>query len=102
MLTLMHKSLRFAVLGFLLFAGATDLFSVDLDQDGESETEAIVAFDHVASVRKCLPSAEEHSSTELPAFHSPRALEESAHLFMPQPPTGCASGSPHLLVPLRT
>lgn len=102
MLHLLYKSLRFALFGFLLFAGATDMFSVDLDQDGESETEATVAFDHVAAVRKSLAAAEDYSAAEVSTVFVPGVRCESNLSFQPQPPTGCSLSSPQMLVPLRT
>ena len=99
-----YKSIRCLAFGLLLFfAGATDMFSVDLDSDGDVDTDVIVAFDQAASLRASLPSPEdENFSAELSfgllATVSPEPSGPVVPLDLHRP----ALGSPQLLVPLRT
>ena len=102
MYSLIHKSLRCFLFGFLLFAGATDLFSVDLDQDGDVDTDVVIAFDHTVSVSQSIPVSQR---AMVAAVHIFRRIQTQAELMAPLAPRNApdlALGSPQLLVPLRT
>jgi parvulin-like peptidyl-prolyl isomerase len=103
MLSLIHKSLRFLAFGFLLFAGATDLFSVDLDKDGDVDTDAVVAFDQAAALRRSIPTIQKQKSAEVHRALRP-ATQAQLLILTPvsQPAPELSLGSPQLLVPLRT
>jgi hypothetical protein len=99
-----YKSIRCLAFGLLLFfAGATDMFSVDLDSDGDVDTDVIVPFDHVASLRASVPSPEEEAfSTQMSFVFLAGLSPEPSHLAVPLDISRPALGSPQLLVPLRT
>lgn len=99
-----YKSIRCLVFGvMLLFAGATDMFSVDLDNDGDVDTDVIVAFDQAEAVRASIATPEERIfSSSRPLSVPVRVSVKSPKTLVPLDLAGPALSSPQLLVPLRT
>jgi len=99
-----YKSIRCLVFGvMLLFAGATDMFSVDLDSDGDVDTDAVVAFDQANAVRASVPAPEEQTFSSGRPISIPAGVPaELTQAPVPPDISGPALSSPQLLIPLRT
>lgn len=101
---IIYKSIRCLVFGVMLFfAGATDSFSVDLDNDGDIDTDAIVTSNQVNSVRPSVASPEERIFSSSRPLSVPVSVSaETPRIQAPLDLPGPALSSPLLLIPLRT
>lgn len=106
MFSLTHKSFRIGLLALtLMLAGAANLFTVSVDNDGDEETPPItIQLSFVGSPRKTVHLHKADVSRQTIAIDAtivsqPPALFESWHTSFTAPE---GAGSPEFVVPLRT
>ncbi|MBZ5524492.1 MAG: hypothetical protein LAP21_19815 [Acidobacteriia bacterium] len=104
MLFLVFNSIRCLTFTLLLFAGVSGRFNIDLDDDDDIHTDAIVIADQTNSVSAIAPALEEYIAVSAALYFClpTQAPVELTEPLAPQHTPGPALSPPQLVVPLRT
>jgi len=100
----MHKTFRGLVLGLmLLLTGAAPLFTVSVDSDDDDDTPPItVEMNLVAPSKKSVQALADHASRQVSTTGHRETFRKSVFSSHFQPTLNVETGSPQLVVPLRT